>query len=424
MLSDGEIKAAFFPNHRNLSSVFRDNGIDILVTVRYEELGCFSYESLLTLESNVESVSPVSINAETDVMTILYSSGTTGRPKGVMLTHQNLLYGVQTAKNELRCTEIDVIFTPVPVFHIFGLVPGVLLTILTGAKIVFMEKFNKVKALELIEKEHVTIHLGVPTMFILELNEMNQTAYDLSSLRTGIIAGSCCPSHVVRKIRNQMGCNIKISYGMTETTSAVTFTSFDDDDRLCSETVGKAVLGTEIKIVDENHKEVPYGEIGELACKGIGVMKGYHNMPEETRKVIDRNGWYYTGDLATLNEDGYYSIVGRKKDMITRGGYKIYPSEVEEVLYRHPSVLDVAIVGVPNPVLGENSRAFIKLKNNCYESEESLKNYLTDKIIKYKIPDDIVFLDELPMNPNGKILKNKLREMAIKQEDSYYTQFV
>ena len=346
ILENGEIKAVFMPKNENLIGVFRSEGIQIIVTVHYDKAGCLSYERLLALGKKAENDPIASIDPVNDVMTIMYSSGTTGKPKGIMLTHQNLLYGAINAQNMLRCTASDTIFIPVPVFHIFGLVPGILLTILTGAKLIFMEKFNKIKALQLIEKEQVTIHLGVPTMFILELNIMNEIGCDLSSLRTGIIAGSHCPSNIVRMIRNQMGCNIKISYGMTETSSAVTVTSFTDDEKVCSETVGKAIPGTEIKIVDENRKEVPIGEIGELACRGIGVMKGYFNMPEKTQEVMDHDGWYYTGDLATVNKKGYYSIVGRKKEMIIRGGYKIYPREVEEILYKHSSVLDVAVVGV------------------------------------------------------------------------------
>lgn len=424
ILNNGDIKAVFLTENKYLINLFQSKEIEVIVTVRYKESGCYSYKDLLSIGASQEYVPNVSIDPENDVMTILYSSGTTGTPKGVMLTHRNLLYAAGIAKDELKCTESDTIFIPVPVFHIFGLVPGVLLTILTGAKLIFMEKFKAVQALQLIEKGKATIHLGVPTMFILELNQLEENNWNLSSLRTGIIAGSCCPSNVVKKIRSRMGCNIKVSYGMTETSAGVTFTSFTDDEEVCSETVGKAISSTEIKIVDENRREVSIGEIGELACRGFGVMRGYFNMPEKTKEVMDPDGWYYTGDLATLNEDGYCSIVGRKKEMIIRGGYKIYPREVEEILHRHPSVLDVAIVGLPNPVLGEVSCACIKQKINCYESEESIKTYLVDKVVKYKIPDRILFLDEFPVNPNGKVQKYKLKEIALKQEDSYCKQLV
>jgi acyl-CoA synthetase (AMP-forming)/AMP-acid ligase II len=245
---------------------------------------------------------------------------------------------------------------------------------------------------------------------------MKASGCDISSLRTGIIAGSHCPSHIVREIRQQMGCHIQISYGMTETSSAITFTSFSDDERNSSETVGRAIPGTEIKIVDEEHREIPMGEIGELACRGTGVMKGYYQIPEITNEVIDEDGWFYTGDLATVNEDGCYTIVGRKKDMIIRGGYKIYPCEIEEILYKHQSILDAAIVGVPDPVLGETSCAFIKLKDGSYESEESMKEFLQEKVVKYKVPDYIKFVTEFPLNPSGKIKKNTLKEMALQEQ--------
>lgn len=423
ILNGGEIKAVFLAENKNLIDLFRSKSMELIVTVRCKSKGCVTYEDLLKLGMGQQAPQHIPIDGKTDVMTILYSSGTTGTPKGVMLTHQNLLYASDIAKKELRCQETDTIFIPVPVFHVFGLVPGVLMTILTGAKLIFMEKFKAEQALYLIEQGNVTIHLGVPTMFILELNHMEDKGYDLTSLRTGIIAGSSCPSNIVRKIRSEMGCNIKVSYGMTETSAGVTFTCFDDNERVCSETVGKAVPGTELKIVDENNKEVSVGEIGEIACRGLGVMKGYHNMPEKTREVMDSEGWYYTGDLATVNENGYYTIVGRKKEMISRGGYKIYPREIEEILYRHPGVLDVAIVGIPDPVLGEISCACIKEKKNYYVSEEMLKSFLADKVVKYKIPDWVLFFKDFPLNHNGKIRKDKLTEMAIEQVDYYLKQF-
>lgn len=422
IVENSEIKAVFMSENCNQINYFRHKGVELIVTVRYKKAGCFSYQDLLVLGEKAEKTEKtpfVPIDAEKDIMVILYSSGTTGAPKGVMLTHKNLLYVTKALKNKLRCTESDAIFVPVPVFHVFGLVPGVLLGILTGAKIIFMEKYHAINALELIEKAQATIHLGVPTMFILELYEMKEHEYDLSSLRTGIIAGSPCPSNIVKMIRNQMGCNIEISYGMTETSSAITFTSFSDDECICLETVGKVIEGSEIKIVDENRQEVPFGKIGELACRGAGVMKGYFQMPEKTKEVMDQDGWYYTGDLAIVNEKGYYTIVGRKKDMISRGGYKIYPREIEDILYKHPSVLDVVIIGLPDPVLGEISCAVIKLKSNCYEPEENIKAYLAERVVKYKVPDRILYIDEFPLNSSGKIKKDVLKEMALEGNKVY-----
>lgn len=416
ILENGEIKAVFMAEKQNQKELFQSKDIPLLITVRFKEKDCYSFDELLRYGENLENPPFVPIDADNDVMAILYSSGTTGTPKGVMLTHKNLFYTANTARIMLDCSNSDIIFAPVPVFHVFGLVPGVIQTILTGAEIIFMEKFKAEKALQLIENGRVTIHLGVPTMFILELSHLDKCKYDLSSLRTGIIAGSPCPSEVVRKIRNTMGCHIKISYGLTETASAVTFTSFADDEFVCSETVGKTVSGTEIKIVDDNRKEVSAGEIGELACRGTGVMKGYYQMPWKTEEVLDQDGWYYTGDLAKVFDNGYVTIVGRKKDMIIRGGYKIYPHEVEEILFKHPSVLDAIIIGIPNPVLGENSCACIKLKPNHYETEETLKNYLANRVVKYKVPDRILYVDEFPLTPSGKIKKDKLIEMLLSEK--------
>lgn len=413
ILENDEIKAVFVTKNRNQIKLFRSKGLQLIVTVRYKECGCYSYGDLKDFGKKNKDVPSIPIDAENDIMAILYSSGTTGEPKGTALTHKNLYFAVKTARAMLNCTESDIIFTPVPIFHIFGLVPGVLLTILTGAKIIFMEKFKAVKALQVIERRKATIHLGVPTMYILELNHLNEGTFDLSSLRTGIVAGSPCPGELVKKIHNNMGCTIHISYGLTETSSAVTFTSFTDGEFICADTVGKKVDGTEIKIVDENRQEVPIGKIGELACRGPGVMKGYYRMPSKTKEVMDDQGWFYTGDLAKENETGYITIVGRKKDMIIRGGYKIYPREIEDILYRHPSVLDVVIVGYPNPVLGENSCAVIKLKPNHYETEETVKKYLADRVVKYKVPDRVLFIEEFPYTSSGKLKKDLLKEMLL-----------
>lgn len=415
ILEDGEIKAVFVPENQDQIDLFHSIKT-IVVTVRFEQQGSLSFSDVLSIGMNEEEPAYVQIDSEKDCMATLYSSGTTGKPKGVMLTHRNLLYAATVAKNALRCTEEDVVFTPVPVFHVFGLVPGVILTVLTGAKIIFMERFKTHKALQLMEKGRATIHLGVPTMFILELNRLSEQKYDLSSLRTGIIAGSTCSSQVIKMIRQEMGCQILISYGLTETSSAITFTRFTDNEKAGTETVGKSVPGSEIKIVDESHQEVPIGEIGELACRGIGVMKGYYNMPQKTKEVMDSDGWYYTGDLAKVNVEGYYTIVGRKKDMITRGGFKIYPSEVEEILYQHPSILDVAIIGLPDPVLGEISCAVIKLKSNCYVSKEDIISFTSKRVVKYKVPDRIKFIDCFPLTSSGKIKKNELKDMFIEEK--------
>lgn len=418
IVENSQAKAVFLMEGFNHIDVFKPyvNGakkahmLESIFTVRFKQEGYYSFNELIKLGQKTPAPKVVIDPAE-DVFAILYTSGTTGRPKGTMLTHKNVVYTAKLSAEWLRCNSDDVFLIAVPVFHIFGMVPGILSAISSAAKMVFMEKYNAEKALKIIEQEKITIHHGVPTMFILELNHPTFTNVDLTSLRTGIIASAPCPEEIVQKIRSVMGCDIVVSYGLTETSAGLTFTSFDDDDSIRSETVGKAAPGTEIKIVDANREEVASGEVGELACRGFGIMKGYYQMPDQTREAVDKDGWFYTGDLATRDERGYIRIVGRKKEMIIRGGYNIYPREIEEVFYKHPSVLEVAIIGLPDSVLGEISCAVIKLKPNYVEDEGSMKAYVQDKIANYKIPDRIVFMEEFPMTASGKIKKIALQDV-------------
>ena len=332
-----------------------------------------------------------------------------------MLTHQNFIYSAEISNEKLLCTSDDVFLIAVPVFHVFGMAPGIMSAIAAGAKIVFMENYKAIHALELIEKEKISVHHGVPTMFILELNHPRFAEFDLSSLRTGIIAAAPCPEEIVRKIRNVMGCDIMVFYGLTESTASITATTFEDDDYIRSITVGRVLPGSEAKVVDSQRGNVPMGEVGELALRGRGITKGYYQMPDQTREAIDEEGWFYTGDLATMDEKGYIRIVGRKKEMIIRGGYNIYPREIEEIYYKHPSILEIAIVGLPDTVLGEISCAAIKLKPGHFEEEESMKDFIKDKVADYKVPDRIVFLDRIPMTDSGKIKKVSLVKVLREQ---------
>jgi fatty-acyl-CoA synthase len=383
--------------------------LEMLVSVRFEAEGLISYERLLDNPPEPDELQ-VQIDPKEDVFTILYTSGTTGMPKGAMLTHDNVVHTATITAETMRCTDQDVFFIAVPVFHVFGMVPSILTALSARARMVLMEQYNAKNALALIEQERITVHHGVPTMFILELNYPDFKKYDLSSLRTGIIAAAPCPVEIVRRIRFEMNCDIVVAYGLSETSPTLTMTGFDDDDIVRSETVGKVLPGAEVKVVDHNRREVPTGEVGELACRGFGVMKGYYNMPEKTREAIDQDGWFYTGDLAMIDAQGYIRIVGRKKEMIIRGGYNIYPREVEEVFYTHPSVLEVAIVGLPDTVLGEISCAAIRLKPNATVTPEELREFIKSKVADYKVPDKIVFLQEFPMTASGKIKKVDLQE--------------
>lgn len=402
--------------HLDFLEEFRDDNateLQHIFTVRFKSKTYLSYEELLAA-GNSQKVPQISIDPKEDIISILYTSGTTGQPKGAMLTHKNFVHTAAISAKYMHCTNDDVFLIVVPVFHCFGLIPGILTAITVKGKIVLMEEFKAEKTLQLIQQEKISVHHGVPTMFILELNHPSFKKYDLSSLRTGIIAAAPCPEEIVRKIRTEMGCDIVVSYGMTESSTTITMTDFDDDDYLRSETVGRPLPGAEIRIVDDNHEQVPTGVVGEIAVRSYGIMKGYFKSPEKTAEVLDENGWYYTGDLGTVDEKGYIRINGRKKEMIIRGGFNIYPREVEEVLYKHDSVLETAIVGLPDTVLGEVTCAAIILKPGRKEDEQTMRAYLCDMVADYKVPDHIIFVEEFPLTASGKIkkviLEQELRE--------------
>ncbi|KHF38519.1 class I adenylate-forming enzyme family protein [Halalkalibacter okhensis] len=421
ILKNSGAKAVFFPkefdqiDHYQQFHEIKENvpQLEYLISVRFESEDILSYENLLR-NGKLTKAPAVEIEAAEDVFAILYTSGTTGRPKGAMLTHKNLIHTAVAGAKCMQCSPKDVFLLPTPVFHVMGLM-FVLRAVASAGRMVLMEVFKPERALSLIEQEKVTIKPGVPTMFILELNHPNFKKYDLSSLRTGEMGGAPAPVEIIRRIREQMGCNVLIGYGMTETSPTLTLTSFDDDDQLRAETVGKALPGVELKVVDRYKNELPIGEVGELVCKSFGLMKGYYNMPEKTHEAIDAEGWYYTGDLVTIDEQGYLRIVGRKKELIIRGGYNIYPREVEEHFYTHPKVNDVAIIGMPDTVLGEISCACIQLKTGVEGTEEELLVFIKEKVADYKVPDKLIIVNDFPMTPSGKIKKIELQKRLKEQ---------
>lgn len=419
ILENSEAKVAFIAEkYEDIHhfSLFRSagqklNSLQHLITVRFKEEGYTSYEELLKTGESL-TVDEAAIRPADDLFSILYTSGTTGLPKGAMLTHRNVVNIARLAGQKMQCTPDDVYLIPVPVLHVMGLM-FILRAVTYQGKLVLMEKYKAEEALRLIQDERVTVHPGVPTMFILELNHPNFKAYDLSSLRTGEMAAAPCPVEIVRRIRTEMNCDVLVAYGMTETSATLTMADFSDPDEYRAETVGRALPGMEIKIVDDKRREVPRGEVGELACRSVGLMKGYYKREKETREAIDEEGWFYSGDLATMDEQGYVRIVGRKKEMIIRGGFNIYPREIEEIFYTHPSVMEVAIVGIPDEVLGERSCAAIRLKPGQKVTEEELKAFIKGKVADYKVPDLIVFVDQFPMTATGKISKVNLRQELI-----------
>lgn len=388
--------------------------LEMLISVGFRGENYLYYDDLL----DGNGLDDIHVEPIDHLFTIMFTSGTTGRPKGAMLTHGNVLFSASSASKIMKCTEEDVFLIPNPLFHIMG-VTFLLRAIFCGGKLVVMRKYSVGNALKLIESERVTIHPGVPTMFILELNSTNFDKYDLSSLRTGEMAAAPCPVEVVKRIRSEMNCNILIAYGSTETSATLTLTGFDADDQVRAETIGRPLPGVEIKVVDENRQECGVDEVGELACRGPGVTKGYYNSPIETAQAIDQAGWFYTGDMVTVDANGYVRIVGRKKEMIIRGGYNIYPRELEEKLHQHPAISEAAVIGLPDKIFGEMTCACVVLREGKTVSEEELLVFMKEHFVKYKIPDKFLILNSLPVTASGKISKIRLKEELKKLNNSY-----
>jgi acyl-CoA synthetase (AMP-forming)/AMP-acid ligase II len=350
-----------------------------------------------------------------EVINMQYTSGTTGFPKGVMLTHRNILNNGYYIGERQKLTEEDRVCLPVPLFHCFGIVLGVLAVVTHGGTMVMVELFDPLLVLAAVQKERATAVYGVPTMFIAEFTHPMFDMFDLSSLRTGIMAGSPCPIEAMKKVMEDMNMNeVTIAYGLTEASPVFTQTSVDDPIEKKVETVGTAMPHIEVKIIDPNTgSTLGPGQTGEIVCRGYNIMKGYYNMPEMTAEAIEKDGWLHSGDLATVDKDGYYSIVGRIKDMIIRGGENIYPREIEEFLYTMPGIKDVQVVGIPDEKYGEIVGAFIILEEKSTLSEEDVRDYSMTKIARYKVPKHVFFVREFPLTASGKIQKFKLRENAV-----------
>lgn len=403
----GELQSSRLPFLRN-----------VIVLGEKKYPGTFSWNELIAMAKHVsdeelnyriDSMSPY------DVINMQYTSGTTGFPKGVMLTHSNIVNNGFNIANCMKLTKEDRLCIPVPFFHCFGCVLGTMACVTVGATMVPVQDFNPKRVLQTVQDEKCTGLHGVPTMFIAELNEPDFSTYNLSTLRTGIMAGSNCPIEVMKAVIEKMGIDeITIAYGQTESSPVITQTRTDDPIELRVESVGKALPNVEVKIVEPGTSiEVPRGVQGELCTRGYHVMKGYYKNEEATRAAIDEEGWLHTGDLAIMDENGYCKVTGRLKDMIIRGGENIYPREIEEFLYTHPDVLDVQVVGVPDSVYGEEVMAWIILKDDVSTSPEDIRNYCKGKISKHKIPRYIEFVDAYPMTASGKIQKFRLREQAV-----------
>ena len=399
----------------------RVNYLEVLDEARRDQDLALAHAILLGQDSWTRmirsSAEPPSHDANVDdVVNIQYTSGTTGSPKGVLLTHRNLVNNAYLCGRTLRVTERDRLCLTVPLYHCFGCVMGSLACIVHRMTLVLpAAQFDALAVLEAVQAEHCTVLYGVPTMFIAELEYPRFREFDLTSLRTGIMAGSPCPVDVMRRVVAEMHCpEITIGYGQTESSPLITMSEVDDDLETRVSTVGRAAAETEVKIVAPGSgATLEIGERGELCTRGYLVMKAYDGEPEATARAVDPEGWLHTGDLATMRPDGAFHIAGRIKEMIIRGGENIYPREIEEFLHGHPKIADVYVVGLPDERLGETLLAWIKLKAGENASDDEIRDFCRGRIAHFKVPQYIRFVESFPMTVTGKIQKFRIREQEI-----------
>ncbi len=406
----GELRCARLPVLRNI------------ITVDSKRPGCYTWEEALKLADLVPYSVVEAIRKtidKNDVCNMQYTSGTTGFPKGVMLTHYNVVNNGKAIGDCMDLSTADRMMIQVPMFHCFGMVLAMTASMTHGVTMSPIPAFSPRKGLNCINQEKITCFHGVPTMFIAMLGHENFPKTDFSHMRTGIMAGSPCPIKTMEDVIEKMHMSeICITYGQTEASPATTMSKTTDSIEQRVNTVGKAIFGVECKIVDpETGKDLPDNTDGEFVARGYNIMKGYYKMPEATAAAIDKDGWLHTGDLARRLPDGYYKITGRIKDMIIRGGENIYPKEIEDFLYTHPKIEDVQVIGVPDKDYGEEIMACVILKEGEESSEEEIKEYVRTHMAKHKTPRYVDFVDSFPMNAAGKILKYKMREQAVERHN-------
>ncbi len=383
--------------------------------------GMYNFKELYTMGDESSDKEYEEIRSTLDVHEVInmqYTSGTTGFPKGVMLTHFNIVNNGKSIGDRMKFTNEDKLCIPVPLFHCFGMVLGLMACITHGTAMVSLD-YNPVRVMDAIMNEGCTAVHGVPTMFIAMMEHPDFKKYSFPKLRTGIMAGSPCPIKVMQDVVDVMGAReITIVFGQTESSPGCTQTTTDDSIAIRVSTVGRVFPHVEAKIVDpETGKECPPHVPGEFVTRGYHIMKGYYKMPEATAQAIDEDGWLHTGDLATVDENGYYKITGRIKDMIIRGGENIYPKEIEEFLYTYPKVKDVQVIGVPSKQYGEEIMAWIILKEGETATEDEIKDLVKSNMARHKAPKYVKFTDSFPMTASGKIQKFKMREQAIEELD-------
>lgn len=413
----GELRSSQFPYLRNVICIpTHGDGADA-----DPPAGMWSWDEVVAKHPEVSPEQLAARQAECrpdDPINIQYTSGTTGNPKGAMLTHHNLVSNGLYVGDAIELTEKDRLCVPVPFYHCFGCVMGNLGCITHGSAIVIAsEHFDPLKTLQALERERCTALYGVPTMFIAQLAHPDFDSFDVSSLRTGIMAGSPCPIEVMRQVIDRMGAHqMTIAYGQTEHSPVITQTLVSDSIERRVSTVGAVLPGVEARIVDPESGEIlGPGVQGELQARSSMVMRGYYNMPDATAAAIDAEGWLHTGDLAEVDEDGYYKITGRLKDMIIRGGENVYPREIEEFLYTHPKVSDVQVIGVPDQRFGEEVMAWVMLRPGESADAEEIREFCRGRIAHFKIPRYVKVTEEFPMTVTGKIQKFRMREMAVEE---------
>lgn len=403
----GHLESARFPNLKNVVYIGQE---------KYR--GMYNTAEILLLGENTEDDEFLRLrNSVTchDVVNMQYTSGTTGFPKGVMLTHYNIANDGYLTGEHMHFTQNDKLCVCVPLFHCFGVVLATMNCLTHGCTEVVVERFDALVTLASVHKERCTALYGVPTMFIAELNHPMFDMFDLTCLRTGIMAGSLCPIELMRKVEEKMHITVTSVYGLTESSPGMSHTRIDDPQEVRWTTVGRDYEFVSVKVLDpETGRELPAGTQGEMCCKGFNVMKGYYKNPKATAEVIDANGYLHSGDLGVMDENGNYRITGRIKDMIIRGGENIYPREIEEFLYHLPGVRDVQVAGVPSKKYGEEVGAFIILNEGAELSVDEVRDYCRGKIARYKIPKYVFFVKEYPLTGSGKIQKFKLRELSLK----------
>jgi long-chain acyl-CoA synthetase len=341
-----------------------------------------------------------------DTAVILYTSGTTGKPKGAELTHDNMAKNAEASKALFDLGSDAVLLGALPLFHSFGQTCGLNASVLSGGMLTLIPRFDPKHALEIIQRDKVNVFEGVPTMFTAMLNLDGKEDYDVSSLEVCASGGSAMPVEIMKGFEEAFGCHVLEGYGLSETSPVASFNHPDKERKPGS--IGTPIDGVEMKVIDDDGNEVDQGEVGEIAIKGHNVMKGYWKREEETKEAIDDDGWFKTGDMAKIDEDGYFFIVDRKKELIIRGGYNVYPREIEEVLYEHEAVKEAAVVAVPHDELGEEVGAAVVLKDGKELGEDELRDYVKENVAAYKYPRVVWFVDELPKGPTGKILKREI----------------